>query len=127
MPWDGLRLAYTLAPMATTAAILGSPHMRDPGRGPWRRGMNVASEVVRMLADEHPPGRLGLIPHPRAAALATAVRGLPSYQDEAGDWRFTLPAPADGPGPPPMVDLAGIPLQDATPPLAGAAGESPGG
>jgi hypothetical protein len=112
--------------MARTAAILGSPHMRDPGRGSWRRGMNVASEIVRMLAREHPPGQLRLIPHPRAAALAAAVRDLPSYQDQAGDWRFTLPSPADGSGPP-AVDLAGIPLPDGTPPPAGIGGDCPGG
>lgn len=117
VPWDDLHLAYTLAPLATTAAMLASPQMRDPGRGHGHRGMNVASETVRMLASELPPGQVRLIPHPRAAALAQAVRDLPGYQDEAGDWRFVLPGPADGLVPH-AVELAGIPLSAGTPPPA---------
>jgi len=32
-------------------------------------------------------------PHPRAAALAMAVRDLLAQQDQNGDWQFTLPGP----------------------------------
>ena len=109
--WGDLQLAYTLAPMAVTAAMLDSPVMADPDRQPGRHGMNLATETVRLLAERLPARRLAMIPHPRAAALALAVRDLPGQQDESRDWQFILPGPV-------TARLDQIPLPDGTPPPA---------
>jgi hypothetical protein len=115
VPWDGLQLAYTLAPLATTALMLDHPVMRADEDGHRRRGLNVASAAVRLLADFLPPEQARLIPHPRAAALAEAVRDLPDHRTAAGDLRFMLPGPD---GHPVAARLDEIPLPDGTPPAA---------
>jgi hypothetical protein len=115
VPWDGLLLAYTLAPLATTAVMLDHPVMRAEEDGHRRRGMNLASAAVRLLADFLPADRARLIPHPRAAALAEAVRDLPDHRTPAGDLRFMLPGPE---GNPVAARLDEIPLPDRTPPAA---------
>jgi hypothetical protein len=97
--------------MAVTAAILDSPVMADPDRQPGRHGMNLAAQTVRLLAERLPGRRLAMIPHPRAAALALAVRDLPGHQDENRDWQFILPGPV-------TARLDQIPLPDGTPPPA---------
>jgi hypothetical protein len=97
VPWDGLLLAYTLAPLATTAIMLDHPVMRAEEDGHRRRGLNVASAAVRLLADWLPAGQARLIPHPRAAALTEAVRDLPGHRTAAGDLRFMLPGPDGNP------------------------------
>ena len=115
VPWDGLLLAYTLAPFATTAIMLGHPVMRAEEDGHRRRGLNVASAAVRLLADFLPAERARLIPHQRAAALTEAVRDLPDHRTPAGDLRFMLPGPA---GNPVAARLDEIPLPGRTPPAA---------
>ena len=54
-----------------------------------RRGMNVASAALALMAQQLPAERARQIP--RAAALLTATRDLPVEQTPAGDWRFTAP------------------------------------
>jgi len=118
--WGSLQIVYTLAPMAVTAAMLDSPVLADQDRQPRRHGMKVAAETVRLLASRLPDRRLAVIPHPRAAALAQAVRDLPGQQNDAGDWRFILPGPV-------MCGLGEIPLPDGTPPPAVPGTGQPGG
>ena len=78
-----------------------------------RRGMNVASAALALMAQQLPAERARQIP--RAAALLTATRDLPVEQTPAGDWRFT--APGTG-GKPACLTLAEIPLPAGTPPAA---------
>ena len=80
----GLLLAYTLAPPATTAIMLDHPVMRAEEDGHRRRGLNVASAAVRLLADFLPAQQARLIPHPRAAALTEAVWDLPEHRSRRG-------------------------------------------
>ena len=115
VPWDSLLLAYTLAPVVTTAIMLDHPVMRAEEGGHRRRGMNVASAAVRLLADFLPAQQASLIPRPRAAALAEAVRDLPEHRTPEGDLWFMLPGPE---GNPVAARLDEIPLPDGTPPAA---------
>jgi len=82
--------------------------------------MNVAAQTVQLLAARLPARRLAVIPHPRAAALASAVRDLPGQQDAAGDWQFTLPGLV-------TARLDEIPLPDGMPPPATPETGQPGG
>ena len=93
MTWGDLQLAYTLAPMAVTAAMLDSPVMADPDRQPGRHGMNLATRTVRLPAERLPARRLAMIPHPRAAALALAVRRQAS-RTRTGTGSSSSPAPS---------------------------------
>jgi hypothetical protein len=89
--------------------------MRDEDMHNQRRGMNVAAQAVMLLAASVPAGRFELTPHPRAAALAWAVRDLPSEQTAAGDTWFLLPSPE---GTRTAVPLSDIPLPEGTLPIA---------
>ena len=117
VPWDSLLLAYTLAPLTTTAIMLDHPVMRIEEDGHRRRGLNVASAAVRLLADSLPAEQARLIPHRRAAALTEAVRNLPDHRTPEGDHRFMLPGPE---GHPVAGRLDEIPLPGGTPPTADA-------
>lgn len=109
------RVAYTLAPAQATAPVLGYARMVEERDDLLRRGMNVASAALALMAEHLPAERARQIPHPRAAALLTATRDLPAAQTPAGDWRFT--APGTG-GQPASLTLAEIPLPAGTPPPA---------
>jgi hypothetical protein len=91
------RLAYTLAPAQATAPVLAYPRMLHERDDLLRRGMNIASAALALMAEHLPAERAAQIPHPRAAALLTATRDLPATQTPAGDWRYTAPAPAPSP------------------------------
>ncbi len=108
-------LTYTLAPLETTFALLDHPVPRADATEYRRRGINVASAVVTILADSLSQERVRLIPHRRAAALVEAVRGLPEYPTPTNDRRFLLPCPD---GEPVVVRLDQIPLPMVTHPVA---------
>jgi hypothetical protein len=109
------RVAYTLAPAEASAPALGNPRMAEERDDLLRRGMNIASAALALMAGHLPAERAAQIPHPRAAALLTATRDLPAAQTPAGDWRFTAPGPG---GKPASLTLAQIPLPAGTPPAA---------
>jgi hypothetical protein len=71
--------------------------------------------ALALMAEHLPAERAWQIPHPRAAALLTATRGLAVEQTPAGDWRFTAPGAG---GKPACLMLAEIPLPAGTPPTA---------
>ncbi|MFC5821135.1 hypothetical protein [Nonomuraea harbinensis] len=110
-----LRMAYTLAPLDTTVALLDHPVPRASMADYHRRGVNVATAAVIILADSLPQERLALVPHRRAAALIEAVRELPEYRTPAGDRRFLLRGPD---GAQIVVELDEIPLPVGTPSAA---------
>ncbi|MEV7971007.1 hypothetical protein AB0O34_34190 [Sphaerisporangium sp. NPDC088356] len=110
-----LLLTYTLAPMETTAALLDHPVPRSDAANYRRRGVNVASAVVTILASSLPKESVQLIPHKRAAALVEAVRDLPEHTTPTEDRRFLLLGPE---GEQLVVQLDQIPLPAGTPPVA---------
>lgn len=110
-----LLLTYNLASSQTTTTLLDHPVVRRDVLGHRRRGMNVASVTVSLLAQLVPPGRVAAIPHPRAAALVAAARDLPDHQTTAGDRRYIITGP-DGETQPVRLDQ--IPLPAGTPPSA---------
>jgi hypothetical protein len=99
---DHLALAYHLAPPPVTSELLA-----DPGEG-YRRGVNVAAEVVRLLAAALPPGGENRIPFPRTAALITLVRQLDTVVAADGSRLFQKAGR--------QLDLTQIPLPDGVPP-----------
>lgn len=109
------RITYTLAPPEATGPLLSSPCMTDEHAGLLRRGMNIASAALTLMAEHIPADRARHIPYPRASALLTATRKLPARQNPDGDWRFTAPGADSEPVP---LTLADIPLPAGTPPAA---------
>ena len=109
------RVAYTLAPAEATAPVLGYPRMLEERNDLLRRGVNIASAALALMAEHLPAERARQIPHPRAAALLTATRDLTAEQTPAGDWRFTAPGTGSKPA---RLTLAEIPLPAGTPPAA---------
>ena len=109
------QITYALAPAEATAPVLGYPRMLEERDNLLRRGMNIASAALALMAEHLPAERARQIPHPRAAALLAATRNLPAGQTPAGDWRFT--APGTG-GKPARLTLAEVPLPAGTPPTA---------
>ncbi|TDC91039.1 hypothetical protein E1292_43035 [Nonomuraea deserti] len=79
-----LRMTYTLAPLETTVALLDHPVPRASMSDYRRRGVNVATAAVAILADSLPRMRLPQVPHRRAAALIEAVRDLPEHPHAEG-------------------------------------------
>ena len=136
VPWDGLQLAYTLAPLATTALMLDHPVMRADEDGHRRRGLNVASAAVRLLADFLPPEQARLIrtrgqpPWPRPSGTCPITARLQATcgscspartatQSRPGWMRFPF---RTGRRPPPMViDLQELQVLDRRAGLAGRA------
>ncbi|MFC0861690.1 hypothetical protein ACFHYQ_05195 [Sphaerimonospora cavernae] len=107
-----LLLTYTLASMPTSAALLDHPVPHAEAENYRRRGINVASAAVKILASSLPPGSTRLIPHKRAAALVEAVRELPEHLTPTEDQRFLLPGPD---GEHVVAQLDEIPLPPGTP------------
>ncbi|MFI6705377.1 hypothetical protein ACIBF7_03025 [Nonomuraea sp. NPDC050478] len=107
-----LRMTYTLAPLDTAVALLDYPVPRASMAGYRRRGVNVATAAVVILADSLPQASISLIPHRRAAALIEAVHGLPEHRTPTEDRRFLLPGQD---GAPVVVQLDEIPLPMGTP------------
>ncbi|WP_433358695.1 hypothetical protein [Streptosporangium sp. CA-115845] len=111
----GVLLTYVLAPLETTVALLDHPVPRADAADYRRRGVNVASAVLAIMADSLPQQSIQLIPHQRAAALVEAVRGLPEHLTPTQDRRFLLPGPG---GEPLVVQLDQIPLPAGCPAVA---------
>jgi hypothetical protein len=109
-----LLLTYTFTPPETTAALLDHPQVRADATQYRRRGLNVASASVALLAEVLSPQRADAIPHPRAAALVHAARDLPEHRTPSGDRRFVL---TDPDGAESIARLDQIPLPEDTPPM----------
>lgn len=109
------RVAYTLAPPEATAPLLGYPRMLEERGDLLRRGMNIASAALALMAEHLPADRARQIPHSRAAALLAAIRDLSAEQTPTGDWRFTTPGEGSKPA---CLTLAEIALPAGTPPAA---------
>lgn len=107
-----LRLAYTLGPRAATASVLTDPAAHAGRDGDRVRGVNVASEVVWLLASERPAAETAVIPYPRAAALIDAARGMDRHGSAGEDVFFARRGALPGAGP---VRLHQIPLPAGTP------------
>lgn len=110
---DRFRISYTLAPAEATAPLLSHPVMRDEHAGCLRRGMNVASAALALMADHLPPERARVIPHPRTAAQVTAIQGLGIQHTPEDDWGFRVPGHSEDSA---LVSLAELPLPAGTPP-----------
>ena len=111
VPRGFLSLAYKLGPPELTNAVLDHPHVHAEGSSYLRRGLNIASEVLMLIAGKRTPEEIAVIPYPRAAALAEAVRGLDETRSGDGDIYFTQQAQG---GAVPMR-LDEIPLPPGTP------------
>jgi hypothetical protein len=83
-----LRLAYVLGSRAASAEVLDHPSVRAEWDGNRRRGVNVASEVVWLLANERTPTDTAMIPYPRAAALIDAAREVDRHGSLGEDFFF---------------------------------------
>ena len=83
-----LRLAYVLGSRVASASVLDHPSVRAEWDGNRRRGVNVASEVVWLLANERTPTDTGMIPYPRAAALIDAAREVDRHGSLGEDFFF---------------------------------------
>jgi hypothetical protein len=114
-PHGRFRIAYTLAPPEATIPLLDHPRMLGERDDLLRRGMNLASAVITLMAGYLPADRARQVPYPRAAALLTAIRDLPVEQTPAGDWRFTAPATGSRAA---SLTLTEVPLPAGTPPAA---------
>jgi len=79
-----LRLAYTLASRAVSAVVLDHPHVSEEGDGYFLRGVNIASEVVAMLAHSRATQETAAIPNQRMVALIGAVRTMNEVRPENG-------------------------------------------
>lgn len=109
-------IAYAVAPAVVAGRMLDHPVVADGASGYRRRGMNIASETVMLLAGSFSPEQVRLIPFKRAAALTEAIRDIPAERIHNGDWRFTLPGPNGTPIP---TRIDRLTLPDGTPQVAG--------
>jgi hypothetical protein len=108
-----LRLAYALASRAASAAVLDHPAAQAERDASRRRGVNLASEVVWLLANERAADETAGIPYPRAAALIDAARGMDRHGSVGDDFFFRQRgAGTSGAGP---IRLHEIPLPASTP------------
>jgi hypothetical protein len=112
---DDVLIAYSVAPPAVARRMLDHPVVADGAPGYRRRGMNIASETLLLLAGSLSPGQTRLIPFQRAAALTEAIRDIPAGQIDSGDWRFTLSGPNGTPIP---TRIDRLPVPDGTPQIA---------
>jgi hypothetical protein len=112
---DDVLIAYAVAPPAVARRMLDHPVVADGAPGYRRRGMNIASETLMLLAGSLSPEQTRLIPFQRAAALTEAIRDIPAEQIDSGDWRFTLPGPNGTPIP---TRIDRLPVPDGTPQIA---------
>jgi hypothetical protein len=108
-----LRLAYTLASRAASVVVLNHPAAQAERDASRRRGVNLASEVVWLLANERAADETAGIPYPRAAALIDAARGMDRHGSVGEDFFFRQRgADTSGAGP---MRLHEIPLPASTP------------
>lgn len=112
VPRGSLSLAYALGAHESSIAFLDHPVVLAERDGHLRRGANIASEVVALLASRRTADETIMLPSPRAAALIAAVRNLDEYRDNDGRLYFTTRSPQ---GSRPMR-LDEIPLPAGTPP-----------
>jgi len=112
---DDVLLTYTVAPPAASNRMLDHPVVSEGASGYRRRGMNVASQTVILLAEFFSSEQIRLLPCIRAAALTEAIRDLPAEQIHNGDWRFISPGSN---GPPRPARLDRLKLPDGIPPVA---------
>jgi hypothetical protein len=114
-----LRIGYTLSGQAASAAILDVPAAQAARSTAGGAGVNVASEVVWLLASQRPAGDTAVIPYPRAAALIDAARSLRRYGSLGEDFFFTEHDPSGetvpGPAQARLIRLHEIPLPSGTP------------
>ena len=92
------RVAYILAPAEATAPLLGYPRMLEERDDLLRRGVNIASAALALMAEHLPADRARQSPL-TCRALLTAIRDLSAEQTPAGDWRSPPPARAASPPP----------------------------
>jgi hypothetical protein len=83
-----LRLGYVLGSRAASAEALDHPSVQTEWDANRRRGVNVASEVVWLLANERTPPDTAVIPYPRAAALIDAARRVDRHGSLGEDFFF---------------------------------------
>jgi hypothetical protein len=81
-----LRLTYALGTRAVSAALLDHPSVWQGGGGGghFLRGVNIAAEVVSMIALSRPPDETGDIPYKRLAAMIDAIRIMDEVRPESG-------------------------------------------
>ncbi|WP_433358811.1 hypothetical protein [Streptosporangium sp. CA-115845] len=107
-----LSVEYALADAKITSILLDHPIVRGQAADYRRRGLNIATAAVHLLARNLPPEADADMPLPRAAALVTAARNLPNTVTPQGEVRFVLAEPS---GRHRWVDVSQIPLPDGTP------------
>lgn len=83
-----LRLAYTVGSKAASDEVLDDPAARDQRDDDQAHGLNIASEVIWLLATERPPADTAEIGYPRARALVDAVRGTDRHGNIGEDVYF---------------------------------------
>ena len=83
-----LRLGYVLQSRTASAAALHHPAAQAESDANRRRGVNIASEVVWLLANERTPADTAVIPYPRAAALIDAARAVDRHTSLGEDFFF---------------------------------------
>jgi hypothetical protein len=118
-----LRIGYTLSGQAASAGILDAPAAQAARSTAGGAGVNVASEVVWLLASQRTADDTAVIPYPRAAALTDAARSLRRYGSLGEDFFFTERDPSGETAPDPararLLRLHELPLPSGTPaPLA---------
>ncbi|WP_431921291.1 hypothetical protein [Nonomuraea jabiensis] len=110
---DPLSLEYVLAAGEITRILLDHPVVRGQADNYRRRGVNIATAAVHLLARNLPPGAEHDMPLRRAAALVAAARDLPDTHTSDGALRFVLARPNARPQ---LLDASQLPLPDGTPP-----------
>ncbi|SDM71500.1 hypothetical protein [Nonomuraea jiangxiensis] len=105
-------MEYALADAEITHILLDHPLVRGQAADHRRRGVDIATAAVHLLARNLPPEADADMPLPRAAALVTAARDLPNTLTPRGEVRFLLAEPN---GHDRWVDVSQIPLPDGTP------------
>jgi hypothetical protein len=83
-----LRLGYVLGSRTASAVALDHPAARAEWDANRRRGVNIASEVVWLLANQRTPADTSAIPYPRAVALIDAARGVDRHSSLGEDFFF---------------------------------------
>jgi hypothetical protein len=109
-----LQITYAIDSQQASAQILDHPDIQAARDTARRHGVNLASEVVWLLASGRAPADTALIPYRRAAALVHAARRMQRHESSGEDVFFRSPA-ASGPNGGRPVRLYGIPLPDGTP------------
>jgi hypothetical protein len=107
-----LQLAYAIGPLDATAGVVGDPAAQAARDSARHRGVNLASEVVWVLAGDRTETDTSFIPYLRARALVQAARGLERHGSIGEDVFFAPRGDQAGAG---RLRLHQIPLPDGTP------------